>query len=271
MEKKIASIIIPAYNEEKKIKTVLDRLSFTDLFQVVVVCNGCIDSTFDVAKSYLGVEVYDLEQGSKTLALNFGDSVSHFFPRIYLDADIDFDVSSLIDLVDYMNSSEVLASGPNLNFNYSNAPFLVRCYYSVWSNLPYILSSSNVGSGVFALSMSGRERFDDFPDVISDDGFVNFIFSDVEKGRPSSCFVNVDVPKSFWSLVKIKARATAGASQLASIGVKTHRKNKIDFGFFKKFGFKGVLYVAIQSFIKLYGAVYYSKSNRGWLRDETNR
>src|SRR5215813_6453429 len=73
------AVIIPAYNEAAVIKRTLAPLSqaaVEGLIELIVVCNGCADDTADVARSVPGVEVIELEQGSKPAALNAGDEAA---------------------------------------------------------------------------------------------------------------------------------------------------------------------------------------------------
>ena len=51
----------------------------------------------------------------------------------------------------------------------------VRGYYRIWARLPYVREGM-IGVGVYALSEDGRRRFDAFPDVIADDGYVRMLF-----------------------------------------------------------------------------------------------
>ncbi|MCK5898340.1 MAG: glycosyltransferase, partial [Methylococcales bacterium] len=87
-----ASVIIPAYNEEKIITRCLKALQEQDFsgdLQIIVVCNHCQDKTADKVRAFnADIICLETEIGSKTNALNLGDEVAIFYPRIYLDADI---------------------------------------------------------------------------------------------------------------------------------------------------------------------------------------
>lgn len=104
--------IVPAYNEEKNIGNVLAVLKGLPLFdRIVVVSDGSIDGTVDVAKSY-GVEVVELsENRGKGGALKAG--LSNFNPAstdiiVFLDADLlGLTPTHVINLVDPVLKDEV--------------------------------------------------------------------------------------------------------------------------------------------------------------------
>ena len=73
----VISVVIPAFNEAavigrtlRSVLTAIDR----EPGEVLVVCNGCHDETAKIAAGFGDrVRVFELEQGSKTAALNLGD------------------------------------------------------------------------------------------------------------------------------------------------------------------------------------------------------
>ncbi len=78
------SIIIPAYNEAKYIEKTLGNLP-KDV-DVIVVCNGCTDNTFKLAKKYTK-KVYSIKQKNVSLARNYGARHASNKNLIFLDAD----------------------------------------------------------------------------------------------------------------------------------------------------------------------------------------
>ena len=94
------SIIIPAYNEEKYLdKTIngIKKQRFKD-YEVIVVCNGCSDNSFDVAKKYAD-KVFNLNEGNVSKARNFGADKARYGKLVFLDADVfvEYDVLEKID------------------------------------------------------------------------------------------------------------------------------------------------------------------------------
>lgn len=81
----MASIIIPAHNEEQYLPRTLEALG--DKHEIIVVCNGCTDKTFDVASRY-PCKVFNLEEKGVSKARNFGAKHAVNDRLIFLDADI---------------------------------------------------------------------------------------------------------------------------------------------------------------------------------------
>jgi hypothetical protein len=71
-----------------------------------------------------------------------------------------------------------------------------------------------IGSGVYALSEDGRARFDRFPDLISDDGFVRRQFAPDERTSVEDACFTIRVPETLSGVVRIKTRSQKGALQL---------------------------------------------------------
>ena len=80
------TVIIPAYNEEKYIQRTLQSIKD---FEVIVVCNGCNDNTFNVSKKYTE-NVVILKEANVMKAKNKGASLSKYNKLIFLDADTKF-------------------------------------------------------------------------------------------------------------------------------------------------------------------------------------
>lgn len=90
------SIIIPAHNEENYIKSTLNSIKtqpFKD-YEIIVVCNGCNDSTFKIAKNFTN-KVFNLKEANVSKARNFGASKAIYNKLIFLDADIQLTKNTL--------------------------------------------------------------------------------------------------------------------------------------------------------------------------------
>lgn len=212
------SIIIPAHNEESVIANCLDKLLANlsvSPVQVIVVCNGCNDRTELIARSYgEPVDVVSIDEASKSKALNCGDARARYFPRIYLDADVVLNGSDLIEIVGALKNENILAVAPKLAADTSRSSWAVRAYYKVWLSYPYHSDMHMVGSGVYALSERGRQRFSKFPDIISDDGYIRALFSPTERKTIPECRFYITAPTGIEGVVKIKTRARFGNTQL---------------------------------------------------------
>lgn len=86
------SVIIPACNEEKYIVKTLESISYPHA-EVIVVCNGCTDKTFDVVSEYgkksgKNIHIFNLPDRGVSKARNFGAKMAKGRKLIFLDADI---------------------------------------------------------------------------------------------------------------------------------------------------------------------------------------
>ncbi|MBS3151616.1 glycosyltransferase family 2 protein [Candidatus Woesearchaeota archaeon] len=94
------SIIIPAYNEEEYLTATLKRIKdnkFRD-YELVVVCNGCTDNSFGIARKYAD-KVFSLKERNVSKARNFGARNAKHDKLIFLDADVLVD-DNLLEEVD---------------------------------------------------------------------------------------------------------------------------------------------------------------------------
>lgn len=211
------SVIIPACNESDVIVSCLGALlsdARDDEIQVIVVCNGCSDDTATVARRAGGskVRVVETPVGSKVHALNLGDSVATKFPRFYVDADVVLTLDTLHRLAAALEHG-ILAVAPRARVDSSNSSWAVRAFYAVNDRLPSSREGIG-GSGVYALSESGRRRFDTFPNLIADDGFVRLLFEPRERTTLQDCHSTVFAPRTMSELIRIKTRSHFGTAQL---------------------------------------------------------
>ena len=193
-----ASIVIPAHNEGGVIRRCLDAL-FTGVdpgeLDVVVACNGCRDDTAALARSSgHPVRVLELDAASKAAALRAGDDAALTFPRLYLDADVVLLGSSVRRVVDRLNEGAV-AARPPVRYDSSRSTAPVRSYYRARSRMPAVLRSL-WGAGVYGLSAAARGRFDAFPDIVSDDLWIDRQFDPDEVEIVDCDPVVVAVPRS---------------------------------------------------------------------------
>ncbi|HEY3948397.1 glycosyltransferase family 2 protein [Phenylobacterium sp.] len=217
----LISVIIPAHNEASVIGRCLGALCDgygADEIEIVVVCNGCSDDTAGVARGFgERVSVVETDVPSKTNALNLGDAAARAFPRIYLDADIVLTPRSLTLIEAALAQPPALAAAPRAESVFLPATqWAVRAYYRFWTALPYIRDGM-IGTGAFALSREGRARFDIFPDVIADDGYVRSLFGPGERVQVDAAVSEVRVPATFGDLLKIKTRSRLGVLQLRKL------------------------------------------------------
>ncbi len=120
-----ASLIIPAYNEEERLPGTLDvyeeamRRRFGDDFEIIVVANGCVDNTVEVATDAAvispQIRVIDIEEpvGKGGAVLEGfrqanGDGVS------FADADGATEPESLLELLEYLDRYDAVIGSRRL-------------------------------------------------------------------------------------------------------------------------------------------------------------
>jgi Glycosyl transferase family 2 len=216
----LASVIVPAHNEEEVIGRLLRSLgdgARPGELEVIVVCNGCTDRTADRARA-AGATVIELSAPGKAAALNHGDAVATAFPRFYVDADVVVTGGDILRMVRVLAAGAMLAVSARPRFEMAGASRVVRDYYRIWTRLPY-LGEDHLGSGVIGLSEAGRARFDRFPDALADDLFLYHRFGPGERGTVDGTSVAVYPARTGRSLLTRRVRVYAGNAQLAGLGL----------------------------------------------------
>lgn len=112
MSKRVLSVVIPAYNEENFIGRLLDRISLVDLSQlgfdkeIIVVDDGSIDRTKQVAEGFAGVKVITQQNQGKGAAVQSGIRNCTGDYVLVQDADLEYDP------LDYIPMLEMLRNNP---------------------------------------------------------------------------------------------------------------------------------------------------------------
>ncbi|MEE9254748.1 MAG: glycosyltransferase family 2 protein [Pseudomonadales bacterium] len=213
----MTSIIIPAHNEENVIRatltTLLAGLDLVDT-EVLVVCNGCSDATAAEAGSIGGpVQVIEIDQASKIEALNVGDAMARSYPRLYLDADVEIDGTSISRLVEELQRPGATAAEPVPRIDTSQSSLPVKAYYAVSVAL-HGQRPGDLGCGIYAMSHDGRARFGAFPDVIADDAYARGHFDSGELVRVNTATSVIYAPERVEDLLQIKTRSRLGTLEL---------------------------------------------------------
>ena len=207
----LVTIIVPAFNEEAGIGRVLSglKLDASDLsdIEIVVTANGCTDRTASVARDF-GVRVIEIEQASKSAALNAAEAVSVAGHRIYVDADAVVSPGMIQALVEAVSGAGVEAAVPRPQLVFGDCSWPVRAYYTINERLP-VFRNRLFGRGVIALSENARRRFQWFPDITADDMFLDAIVRAEEKVEIDA-EVPVEVPQRTRQLIRRLARSRDG-------------------------------------------------------------
>lgn len=219
----LPSIIIPAHNESAVIGNLLTSLYpgvMQGKYQVVVACNGCTDGTATLVRRHFPwADCEAISVASKSQAINHAETLSLGFPRIYVDADIDISMSSILALIDMCQATTrpMLVIPQNetcLKFS-SN---WIKLYYAAWKKTRYC-RQLGFGSGVYALNEAARKRFGMFPKIISDDGFVRSMLSAWNVTVCQDAKSHVKAPEDLSTLFRVKVRSKLGNLQLKHLGL----------------------------------------------------
>lgn len=220
----MASVVIPAHNEEAVIGRCLETLQAgtePGELEIVVVANGCTDRTVERARALApAVTVLDLDEPSKFAALNAGDRVATAFPRAYLDADVEMTAASLRTVVEALRRGDVHCAAPKMELELSDRPWFVRSFFRALGELPY-LADDLIGNGVYVLSQHGRSRFADFPGITADDLFIRNLFSPEERAAVPGSWFRVHPPRTLRGLLAIRERTYRGNAEYAAQGFET--------------------------------------------------
>jgi Glycosyl transferase family 2 len=212
------SVIVPAYNEARVIGRLLARLAPAagpgGWLDVVVVANGCSDGTAEVAGAFgSAVRVVSLPEASKRAALDAGDRLARWFPRIYADADVELGPSDVAALAAALQRPGVLAAAPEATYPLTGRSWLVRWNYEVWTRLPEVRRGL-FGRGVIGVSQRGHERLRTLPPVMADDLAASLAFGPHERTIVPGARVIVHPPLAIAGLVGRRVRSVVGAAQV---------------------------------------------------------
>ena len=217
----MATIIIPAHNESAVISRCLDSIvNQAGVDHVIVACNGCSDDTAEIVRSsYPQVHCLDIETPSKVNAINEAEQLARelgvAFPIFYIDADTTLGEHAVQTISESLDSSDILLAAPTPRIDTSQSSWIVKQFYKVWTNLPYV-KEGVIATCSYVITEQGRKRFSQFEDVIADDGFVRHHFRSSEIANIPGAEIHISAPKDTFSLIKIKTRSRLGFMELAA-------------------------------------------------------
>ena len=156
------SIIIPAYNEEKSIaKTlanILKEFHTNYIYEVVVVCDGCIDQTYQkarkVAQNNPQVKVFSYKKNrGKGYALTYGVQKAKGEIISFFDAGGDFDVNHVdrfVKLMEVFDADIVIGSKrhPASKVNYPAKRKIFSRIYQLMIRILFNLNISDTQTGI---------------------------------------------------------------------------------------------------------------------------
>ncbi len=213
------SIIIAAHNEGQVIDHTLRSILANKLdrpLQIIVVANGCTDDTAQKARAFgPAVQVIETPIGNKIHALNLGDKSATFFPRAFMDADVELSPTVLQSIADTFKDPQCRIAAPGCRHTYRGKNPLLAGYYHLWRSLPYV-KRDMMARGFFAIDEQLRQRFGEFPSVTADDKFVRSLATPEERRVAEAGHTIVYMPGTFKDLLRVKTRWTYGNMELAA-------------------------------------------------------
>lgn len=273
----MCTVIIPAHNEASVIEKCLDSVvNQESVDNIIVSCNACTDNTVDLVKNYGMVRCLESQKASKTNAINAAEKHITSYPVFYIDADTCLGSGAVQEIIRTMDHDGLLLAAPAPNIIVKNSTWMVRAFYRVWLNLPYI-KEGVIATCSYVISKEGRERFALFPEIISDDGFVRGHFKSSELANVATAEIFINAPKDLFSLVRIKTRARLGNLQLKELSIcpvlHGGKYKSVSFREWLKFNpVDLLLYFSIQFIIRIRAKGQFRNINKyEWERDSSTR
>ncbi|MGB0903514.1 MAG: glycosyltransferase, partial [Mangrovicoccus sp.] len=187
--------------------------------EIIIAANACTDGTIAEAEAArAGLEakgwslvVLDLSEAGKLNALNTADPLAKGNVRAYLDADVHCSPDLLRQIYEALDVDIPRYASGRLRIAPAKT-WVTRHYAKVWTRLPFM--KTNVpGAGIFAVNAAGRARWDEFPSIIADDGFVRLKFEPQERVMVEADY-SWPLVEGFKRLVKVRRRQDAGVREL---------------------------------------------------------
>ena len=185
-----------------------------------MVCNGCTDTTAELARrAGPWATVLELEEPSKTAALQAGDEAVQAFPRLYLDGDITIKADGVRRLRQYLLEAELEGVAPTPRYEMADATPIVRSHYRWWTAMQ-ATSKVLTSSGAIMVRADVRRRFDQWPNVLADDYFLDGVINLDAKGRLDDVTVTVRPPRRFTECVSRRARVWGGNREVSNLRLR---------------------------------------------------
>lgn len=222
------SVLIPAHNEADYIGACLGAMLASDPLpegiegEILVLANGCSDNTAGIARGYAGqaagagwgLKVIEIAEGGKLNALNIGDAQARGGMRVYLDADVVVDPALPGQLAGLLSTPAPRYAGGQPRVAPARSA-VTRAYARFWQRLPFV-TDTVPGFGIFAMNNAGRARWQDWPDIISDDTFARLNFAPGERVAAEAGY-SWPMVEGFARLVRVRRRQNRGVEEIARL------------------------------------------------------
>lgn len=276
----LGSVLIPAQNEAAVIAACLEPLAAAaaaGVLEVIVVCNGCRDTTAEIARAVTGVQVLELPVGGKTAALRAGELALTALPRIYLDADVVLPLEAALAVLRRLTADRPapLAARPPVRYDTAGCDRLVRRYYRARAGIPAVLGSL-WGAGVFAVSAAGRARFAEFPHMVAEDLWIDQLFEPHEIEVVACPPVAVSAPRRAADLLRVLSRTYRGKAEHHRLHPDQARETapdtRHDLGRLARTSWSAALDAVVYlGFAVTARLAYRARRGERWERDESTR
>jgi len=164
---KLVSIIVPAYKQEKTIKQDLENILSTMLqtrwdFEIIVVVDGFLDKTYDIAKSLenkkLKVFGYETNKG-KGYAIRYGMARAAGDYVSFIDAGMDINPNGISMLLEHMEwyGADIIVGSKKHPVSKVNYPFVRKIYSWGYHTLVWLLFGLKLKDTQTGLKVFKRE------------------------------------------------------------------------------------------------------------------
>lgn len=130
--------------------------------------------------------------------------------RVYLDADVTVSRDLLAQLGAALNVPAARYASGRVRITARGA--VSRAYARFWARVPF-MAQGVPGCGVFAVNATGRARWGDWPEIISDDTFVRLCFAPHERIGVRAPY-DWPIAEGFANLVTVRRRQDAGVAEI---------------------------------------------------------
>lgn len=276
MKRDLVSVIIPAHDEEAVIQRTLGtllRAADPGEFEVIVVCNGCSDGTAEIAaRESDDVAVIELDEASKTAALNAGLQAAKGRAVILLDADVELETPSARAMTEAVSRPGVEVAIGHMDVDTRGADPIVRAFYRVWMHHPYLWSGKFAAA--IALSRDGISRIGSIPPITADDTYLRRLFPRDRVAVVESVRYKVRAPRTARSLLRVRSRSYRGTRELSMHTASAGEYRGEARGLLRRLLAKPALWLYIPIYVVVALAargLSYRNSGVRWERDLTTR
>ncbi|KZY48216.1 glycosyl transferase, partial [Roseovarius sp. HI0049] len=200
----------------------LDRLAASagdTPFETIVVANACTDGTVAIAEEVAdliqtparAIRVIATDKGGKLGALQLGDEAARAPIRIYLDADVTVSPALIPALIATLETDAPRYASGTPEIAPAQSP-VTRAYARFWQKLPFV-TTGVPGFGLFAVNGPGRARWDEWPEIISDDTFARLNFTPDERVRLPQTY-RWPMIEGLSGLIRVRRRQDRGVREI---------------------------------------------------------